>query len=72
MERDLSDPLKYGVIPRSAEAIFRTLKKKKYESFKVTCLYLEIYNEDLCDILADRTSTTRLEIMNSKTGTFCR
>ena len=72
MEGDLSDPLKYGVIPRSADAIFRALKSKKYESYRVTCSILEIYNEELCDILAERNSTTKLEIMNRKSGTFCR
>ena len=46
-------------------------KEEKHPSYPHRS-YLEIYNEDLCDILADRTSTTRLEIMNSKTGTFCR
>ena len=72
MEGDLSDPVKYGVIPRSTDAIFRALRNKKYESFQVTCSYLEIYNEELCDLLADPSSATKLEIMNKKSGTFCR
>jgi hypothetical protein len=73
MEGDLTDPVKYGVIPRSTDAIFRALKKKTYESFRVSCSYLEIYNEELCDLLAERgKSTTKLEIMNKKSGTFCR
>ena len=73
MEGDLSDPVKYGVIPRSTDAIFRTLKKNKYKSYKVTCSYLEIYNEELCDLLIERKSHgEKLEIMNNKNGTFCR
>ena len=72
MEGDLADPMKFGVIPRSSDAIFRELKDDKYESSRVTVSYLEIYNEDLCDLLAERSSTTKLEIMNKKSGTFCR
>lgn len=72
MEGDLSDPIKFGVIPRSSDAIFGALRNGKFESFRVTVSYLEIYNEDLCDLLTEPTSSTKLEIMNKKSGTFCR
>ena len=72
MEGDLSNPVQFGVIPRSTDAIFRALNKKKIESFRVSCSYLEIYNEELRDLLADTNSMTKLEIMNKKSGTFCR
>lgn len=82
MEGDLSNPDMYGVIPRSAQAIFERLKKPDYSSHTVKCSYLEIYNEELCDLLVDDrhgTSpdsafkrTTKLEIMEGKQGTFCR
>ena len=72
MEGDLTDPVKFGIIPRSTDAVFRALRNKMYESFKVSCSYLEIYNEDLCDLFADAGSTKKLEIMNNKSGTFCR
>ncbi len=53
MEGNLSSPEHYGIIPRSAQAIFETLKKPEFLSFNVVCTYLEIYNEELGDLLAD-------------------
>jgi kinesin family protein 11 len=76
MEGDLSDPEMYGVIPRSAEAIFEALKNPEFISYSVSCSFLEIYNEDLCDLLADPPSgnrkRTKLDIMEGKNGPFCR
>jgi len=54
MEGDLDDPEIYGIIPRSAAALFETLGGEDYHMFRVTCSYLEIYNEDLCDLLVER------------------
>ncbi len=53
MEGNLSSPDNYGIIPRSAQAIFEALKKPEFVSHHVVCTYLEIYNEDLGDLLAD-------------------
>ena len=82
MEGDLSSPDMHGVIPRSAQAIFEALKQAKYSDHSVTVSYLEIYNEDLCDLLSDEKQpvgekrsahgVTKLEIMEGKNGTFCR
>ena len=104
MEGDLSTPEQYGVIPRSAQSIFEALEEPEFTSHHVVCSYLEIYNEELCDLLADEqgailsSSSTpmkdrnrvssptpmkdrssfysyygkKLEIMNGKSGTFCR
>eukprot|EP00804_Cyclotella_cryptica_P018144 CCRYP_005918-RB/>CCRYP_005918-RB protein AED:0.24 eAED:0.24 QI:476/1/1/1/1/1/4/64/1154 len=77
MEGSLSSPELYGVIPRSAQAIFEHLKQPQYKDKVVTCSYLEIYNEELRDLLDDGTSAkagekSKLEIMEGKNGTFCR
>eukprot|EP01082_Thalassiosira_pseudonana_P000333 g215.t1 g215 contig1:513216-517095(-) len=72
MEGSLSSPEYYGVIPRSAQAIFEHLKQPQYKEQVVTCSYLEIYNEELRDLLDDSGSKSRLEIMEGKDGTFCR
>ena len=104
MEGDLSTPEQYGIIPRSAQAIFESLEEPEFTSYRVVCTYLEIYNEELCDLLADEQGTIlsssstpmkdrnrvssptpvkdringtqylgkKLEIMNGKSGTFCR
>ena len=53
MEGNLSSPEHYGIIPRSAQAIFEALKKPEFTSYNVVCTYLEIYNEELGDLLAD-------------------
>lgn len=78
VEGDLSNPDLHGVIPRSAFTIFDRLKSSLYTSYKVTCSYLEIYNEELSDLLVDegcssnRGRYTKLEIMVGKAGPFCR
>lgn len=80
MEGSLANREDFGVIPRSAQAIFEQLDKEemKYESFAVYCSYLEIYNEDLCDLLSDENANKqvqpghKLEIMEGKNGPFCR
>lgn len=74
MEGSLESPEKYGVIPRSAQAIFEHLKRPEYREQRVVCSYLEIYNEELRDLLSDGAGggAAKLEIMEGKGGTFCR
>ncbi|CAB9508005.1 Kinesin-like protein KIN [Seminavis robusta] len=57
MEGSLDHPDNYGVIPRAAEAIFNELNNDNlnYVSYQVFCSYLEIYNEELCDLLTEST-----------------
>eukprot|EP00578_Thalassiosira_sp_NH16_P029435 CAMPEP_0181087506 /NCGR_PEP_ID=MMETSP1071-20121207/6308_1 /TAXON_ID=35127 /ORGANISM="Thalassiosira sp., Strain NH16" /LENGTH=1240 /DNA_ID=CAMNT_0023169397 /DNA_START=70 /DNA_END=3791 /DNA_ORIENTATION=- len=83
MEGSLASPDLHGVIPRSARAIFEHLKKPKYRDQVVTCSYLEIYNEELRDLLVDsphgsgsvshggsagQQYSTKLDIMEGKNG----
>ena len=85
MEGSLGSPELYGVIPRSAQAIFEHLKQPQYKEHTVTCSYLEIYNEELRDLLVDGNGNggsgagqsqhnqhQKLDIMEGKSGTFCR
>ena len=60
-----------GIIPRAARLIFERLSEERYTSSKVSCSYLEIYNEELCDLLADPDKTTRLTICAGKKKTRC-
>lgn len=63
-----------------SQAIFEALKQPIYQEYTVTCSYLEIYNEELCDLFVDENhrvtdkkgNTVKLEIMDGKKGTFCR
>lgn len=80
MEGDLSKAEMHGVIPRSAEAVFQTLQREEYVSHAVTCSFLEIYNEELCDLIAEPPTNNnngngkraKLGIMEGKNGPFCR
>ncbi len=72
MEGSLTSPELYGIIPRSAQAMFDHLKQPQYKEQVVTCSYLEIYNEELRDLLADSNGGVKMDIMEGKDGTFCR
>lgn len=71
-EGDLGDPEQYGVIPRSAKAIFDALDQPEFVSKSVSVSFLEIYNEDLCDLLVTKSKKPKLDIMEGKNGPFCR
>lgn len=81
MEGDIKSEVSRGIIPRAAQSIFEKIKQPTYSDHTITCSYLEIYNEELCDLLADDNKTggkrthqgnTKLEIMGGKDGPFCR
>ncbi|KAG7373775.1 kinesin motor domain containing protein [Nitzschia inconspicua] len=74
MEGSLDDPELFGVIPRSAAAIFSELERNpEYVSSEVSCSFLEIYNEDLNDLLVSKENQSpKLSIMEGKNGPFCR
>jgi len=42
-----------GVIPRAVHSIFETLTANKYEDYSVKVSFLELYNEELADLLAE-------------------
>jgi kinesin family protein 11 len=52
--------------------MFEHLKQPQYKEQVVTCSYLEIYNEELRDLLADSNGAVKMDIMEGKDGTFCR
>lgn len=74
----MSNPELHGVIPRSAAAIFEALDRPDYLEKSLSVSFLEIYNEDLCDLLVDCSGTSaaakkpKLDIMEGKNGPFCR
>lgn len=72
MEGSLTSPELYGIIPRSAQAMFDHLKQPQFKEQVVTCSYLEIYNEELRDLLVDGNGGVKMDIMEGKDGTFCR
>ena len=62
MEGDLANSDNHGVIPRAAQAIFDQLADPKYCESEVTASYLEIYNEDLADLLVPEGKDQKLMI----------
>jgi hypothetical protein len=65
MEGDLNNKNEYGVIPRSATAIFDELQKNpNYISSSVYCSLLEIYNEELSDLILNTTSSNNTNVNN--------
>ena len=72
MEGNLDDSEQFGVIPRAAQAIFDALQQAIYHEAKVSCSFLEIYNEELSDLLASDHSTKLDIVQGGKGGVHCR
>jgi kinesin family protein 11 len=53
MEGETSSEEHMGVIPRACRLVFDTLAEERFTATKVSVSYLEIYNENLSDLLAD-------------------
>lgn len=69
MEGDLSSSEKRGLVPRAAEALIRSLTQEVYLEHSVTTSCLEIYNEELIDLLA--CSVQKLEVKQTLHGVCC-
>lgn len=66
MEGDIHNEEQWGVIPRAASTIFKRLAKDTIVESSVTVSYLEIYNEELCDLLAQEGEETKLMVAEDK------
>ena len=53
MEGVITDSELRGVIPRAAFDVFRRLSDDSYVEHAVSASFLEIYNEEMCDLLLD-------------------
>ena len=51
MEGEIDDPELKGIIPRAVEHIFETLDARKETEYSVKVSFLELYNEQLEDLL---------------------
>jgi len=47
-----------GIIPRSIHTIFEQLQANKYEDYSVKVSFLELYNEELADLLCEQEERT--------------
>ena len=61
----------FGIIPRAIEYIFDTIQQKEEEdpnsTYKVHVQFLEIYGEDIKDLL-DHTKTSKVTIRETAEG----
>lgn len=60
-----------GLMPRAAAAVLAALSDAKYSEHSVTVSYLEIYNEDLSDLLAPPHCQQKLDLMDTGRGVCC-
>lgn len=62
-----------GIIPRSIAYIFDYLNKN-HQDFSVRVSYLQLYNEELSDLLCDKNSGKKLRLMEDakKSGVYCQ
>ena len=49
------DPALHGVIPRSVRDIFKNIQAKPDLTYKVRLSFMELYNEQLFDLLSSKT-----------------
>lgn len=71
MEGDLDSSERRGLVPRAAEALIRALAQGPYSDYSVFASCLEIYNEELIDLLAPQPSQQRLELKETGHGVCC-
>ena len=70
MEGDFKDPEQAGIIPRSVTAIFDHLQNSEAE-YSVRVSYMEVYNEELQDLLSPSEKKLRL-CDDARNGVTCQ
>lgn len=65
MEGDIDSEEFKGVIPRAVDSIFEQLKTKEEAEYSAKVSFLELYNEELQDLLSE-TDEKRLRIMDDR------
>ena len=69
MTGDMSSPEGAGVIPRAVGHIFRYLDGLSgVNEFTVKCSFLELYNEEITDLLAMGSEPPKVRILEDRTG----
>mmetsp|Transcript_78585 Transcript_78585/g.230556 ORF Transcript_78585/g.230556 Transcript_78585/m.230556 type:complete len:777 (+) Transcript_78585:71-2401(+) len=65
MEGEADSEERRGLMPRAVAAVLDALKGKEYVDHSVTVSYLEIYNEELSDLLSPTHGQQKLQLMDS-------
>ena len=61
-----------GIIPRSFEHIMTVVASTKQKTFMIRCSYIEIYNEEIRDLLSEDTKAKREVKESAETGVFIK
>lgn len=65
------DPVLKGIMPRSFESIFKEIEMDSSKEFLVRASYLEIYNEEIKDLLF-KNGQKKLELKDKDTGVYVK
>ena len=60
-----------GIIPRSLHQLFEKLDVHKIQEYSVRVSFLELYNEELFDLLSTGVDNSRLRIFEDSTRKVC-
>eukprot|EP00927_Polykrikos_kofoidii_P044186 TRINITY_DN38222_c0_g1_i1.p1 TRINITY_DN38222_c0_g1~~TRINITY_DN38222_c0_g1_i1.p1 ORF type:complete len:1575 (-),score=317.75 TRINITY_DN38222_c0_g1_i1:94-4818(-) len=71
MEGELDSSERRGLVPRAAEALIRALAQGPYTQFSVIASCVEIYNEELVDLMADQQHNHKIELKETGHGVCC-
>lgn len=66
----LKDPLA-GIIPRSLHQLFEKLEMHNIQEYSVRVSFLELYNEELFDLLSTGVDNSRLRIFEDSAKKVC-
>ena len=66
MEGQIDDPELKGIIPRAVEHIFETLDARKETEYSVKVSFLELYNEQLEDLLVKKFPELFLQLYDTR------
>ena len=69
MEGNLKKPQDRGIIPRAFDHIFEGLQATSGKQYLISCSFLEIYNEEIRDLLSANISN-KLQLGEKKSGGF--
>lgn len=61
-----------GIMPRAFENVFEQIKMQDDREYLVRCSYLEIYQEEIRDLLAKKGAGQRLELKDKDTGVYVK
>lgn len=65
------DPVLKGIMPRSFEAIFNQIQSDSSKEYLVRASYLEIYNEEIRDLLY-KNGSKKLDLKDKDTGVYVK